>query len=78
MVSEEQSQLLNSLREVLGKAQVEDVDHLFGHIINGRDYFVTSDSHFLNHTEVLLEQFNVTVLTPKEIAAKLRNEPSHR
>ena len=73
MISEDQSQLINSLRGILRNAQIEDIDHLFGHIINGRDYFITSDPHFLNYAKVLKEQFNVSVLTPKELAARLGN-----
>ena len=65
LISEDDSKMINDLSEIMKGAQTEDIDHIFGHIIGQRDIFVTSDPHFLNHHEELLNKFGVLVLKPE-------------
>lgn len=51
--------------------KLADVDHLSGHWWAMRDYFVTTDDHFLSKSSVLKEKFGITVLTPEECVLEL-------
>jgi hypothetical protein len=73
LVTDEQEDLLNNLHAIISEAQIEDLDHLFGHIIAERDIFVTNDHHFLDHQEQLKQEFNVVVLNPKDAVQLMRN-----
>jgi len=61
LTSDADAKMIDRLREIMIDAQVEDVDHLFGHIMAKRDIFVTSDSHFQNHQEELKNEFEAVV-----------------
>jgi hypothetical protein len=67
---------LERLRGILIDAQLEDVDHLFGHLKAKRDIFVTSDHHFLDHQERLKKEFNVLVFNPKDALIRIKNVTS--
>jgi hypothetical protein len=73
LVSEEDGIILNGLKNILVNAQIEDVDHLFGHIKALRDIFVTSDAHFLDHKETLLKEYKVKVLCPYDTIQRIKN-----
>lgn len=73
LISDSDDELLEKLRVIMTKAQIEDVDHLFGHIMARRDIFITSDWHFLNHREELKKHFQVLILKPEEAVQKIRN-----
>jgi hypothetical protein len=66
LVSKEHIAFLDKLHNIINDAQIEDLDHLFGHIMAGRDIFITSDPHFLDHQERLKQDFNAIVLNPKD------------
>jgi len=51
---------------------LNDIDHLLGHIINERDYFITSDKDFLDHRDRLKEALNVKIVTPDEYVSLIR------
>ena len=51
---------------------LNDIDHLLGHIINKRDYFITSDPDFLRHRDDLREKLNVKIATPGEYVEQIR------
>ena len=72
LVSENDINTLDRLRKVLDDAQVEDIDHLFGHLRDNRDIFITSDHHFLEHQQELKNQFGVVVLKPEDAIKKIR------
>lgn len=66
------SKVMEKLRGIMADAQVEDIDHLFGHIMAERDIFVTSDSHFLNHQEELKREFEAVVLKPEDAVQRIQ------
>lgn len=53
--------------------KISDVDHLMGHIVNKRDFFVTTDKDFLTKREILKEKFGVKILTPQECLKELKS-----
>jgi len=71
LISEDHSKMIDDLSEIMKGAQTEDIDHIFGHIIGKRDIFVTSDSHFLDHHEELLNKFSVLVLKPEDAVKQI-------
>lgn len=50
----------------LSKRQLRDCKHLQAHIIYRRDFFITSDNHFLNNKESIKKNLNTIVISPKE------------
>jgi len=72
IISEDRSKMIDDLSKIMKGAQTEDIDHIFGHIIGKRDIFVTSDSHFLNHHEELLNKFGVLVLKPEDTVKQIK------
>ena len=70
--SDSDSKMMEKLRGIMVHAQVEDIDHLFGHIMAKRDIFVTSDSHFLNHQEELKNEFGTVVLKPEDAVQRIQ------
>lgn len=72
LISDEDSYILDKLRAIMVSAQVQDVDHLFGHIKAKRDIFVTSDRHFLDHQEQLRKELNAVVLNPNDAIEQLK------
>jgi hypothetical protein len=71
LVSEDDSKMISELGELMKGAQTEDIDHIFGHIIGKRDIFVTSDPHFLDHQEELLDRFGASVLKPEDAVKRI-------
>jgi hypothetical protein len=71
LTSDADAKIIDRLREIMIDAQVEDVDHLFGHIMAKSDIFVTSDSHFLNHDEELKNEFEAVVLKPEDAVERI-------
>jgi len=74
LISEDDSKMVNDLSELMKGAQTEDIDHIFGHIIGKRDIFVTSDLHFLDHHEELLNKFGVLVLKPEDAVKQIERK----
>jgi hypothetical protein len=74
VISEDNSKMLDDLSEIMKGAQTEDIDHIFGHIIGKCDIFVTSDSHFLDHHEELLNKFGVLVLKPEDAVKQIERQ----
>lgn len=72
-VSEDESELIDDLHDVLKRAQIADIYHIAGHIVGKRDIFVTSDQHFLNHSEELLNRFGVLVVKPEDATEQIEN-----
>jgi hypothetical protein len=66
LLPDEDVDLLHRLQGVIVDAQVEDLDHLFGHMTANRDIFVTNDHHFLDHQERLKQEFGAVVLNPSD------------
>jgi hypothetical protein len=66
LASEDDVKMADRLREIMAGAQVQDIDHLLGHIMDKRDIFVTADAHFLDHQEELKNEFGLVVLAPKD------------
>ena len=55
---------------------LNDIDHLLGHIIDKRDYFITSDKDFLDHRDQLKKTLNVKIVTPRQYVNSIRlNHP---
>lgn len=73
LVSKDHIDFMNKLHAIIIDAQIEDLDHLFGHIMAGRDIFITSDPHFLKHQDQLKKEFNVVVLNPKDAVEFIKN-----
>ena len=44
-----------------------DIDHLLGHLLAGRDVFVTSDKDLLKRRRELQQQLEIVVETPEEL-----------
>jgi hypothetical protein len=74
LISEDDSKMVNDLGELMKGAQAEDIDHIFGHIIGRRDIFVTSDRHFLDHHEELLNKFGLLVLKPEDAVKQIERD----
>lgn len=74
IISEDHSKMIDELSEIMKGAQTEDIDHIFGHIVGKRDIFVTSDSHFLDHREELLNKFSVLVLMPEDAVKQIERK----
>lgn len=72
VTSKKDGKTLKKLREIMRAAQLQDVDHLFGHIKANRDIFTTSDGHFLNHKDVLGKDFGVIILNPEDTVKRIR------
>lgn len=66
LVSDDDVKNEANLRKIMSEAQLEDIDHLLGHIAAKRDLFITSDPHFLDHAEELKKEFEVVVLKPED------------
>jgi hypothetical protein len=66
--------MVNDLTELMKGAQTEDIDHIFGHMIGKRDIFVTSDQHFLDHYDELLNEFGVLVLKPEDAVKEIERK----
>jgi hypothetical protein len=73
LASETDVNTLDRLQSILVEAQLEDIDHLFGHIMAKRDIFVTSDHHFLDHQKQLKKDFNVDALDPNDTIRRIKN-----
>jgi hypothetical protein len=73
-ISEDDSKMVNDLTELMKGAQTEDIDHIFGHMIGKRDIFVTSDQHFLDHYDELLNEFGVLVLKPEDAVKEIERK----
>lgn len=54
--------------------KVNDVDHLIGHLINGRDVFVTADRGILKKAEALRASPGIVVMSPTECLAFLERQ----
>lgn len=65
---------LDRISRIMSSAQIEDHDHLFAHIADGRDLFITSDPHFLDHADQLREELAVFVLTPEMALERIRQK----
>jgi len=76
-ISKQHSEILNKINRILKTAQTEDIDHLFGHIVAGRDIFVTTDNHFLDHKDKIKREFGVDVFTPKEAVEQISKTVLH-
>jgi hypothetical protein len=74
LISEEDGKIIGDLHEMLEGAQIEDVDHIFGHLRDNRDIFVTNDSHFLSHHEELKSKFSVVVLKPDDAVKEIERK----
>jgi len=72
LISQSESDKLKKLHEIMPTAQIDDVDHLYGHITAGRDIFVTSDGHFLKQRKQLKEQFGVVIMNPNEAVQEIK------
>jgi len=70
-ISKQHSIILGKISSILKTAQTEDIDHMFGHIVAGRDIFITSDNDFLDHKDKIKGQFGVDVFTPKEAVEQI-------
>jgi hypothetical protein len=77
LISDSDDELLEKLRVIMTKAQIEDIDHLFGHIMARRDIFITSDPHFLKHKEDLMNNFGALILRPEEAVQEIRNRKTN-
>ena len=76
LASEDDVKIADRLRQIMAVAQVEDIDHLLGHIMDKRDIFITADPHFLDHKEELKNEFGLVVLTPKDAVDQIdKNYP---
>ena len=64
-------ELHNKIQLILTKASSADIDHLLGHIANGRNIFITRDMHFLKHKEQLRKELNAVVFTPEDAVANI-------
>ena len=74
---DETEELESKIRKIMfpGKEHekhLNDIDHLIGHIINERDYFITSDSHFLRRYKRLYDELGVKVISPEEYVNSIR------
>lgn len=78
LISEYGSKMVDDLTELMKGAQTEDIDHIFGHMIGKRDIFVTSDPHFLDHHDELLNEFGVLVLTPEDAVKEIETKLQYR
>jgi hypothetical protein len=76
VVSDEDVKLLDDLQKTLANAQIEDIDHLFGHLKAKRDIFVTSDGHFLDYKEKLMREFGIIVLNPFDAIDRIKKSIS--
>lgn len=74
LISKDDGKMIDGLHEMLEGAQPEDVDHIFGHIRDNRDIFVTSDLHFLSHHEELKSKFGVLVLKPEDAVKEIERK----
>lgn len=61
----------SEIEEIIGKSNHADVLHLEGHISSGRDVFVTSDTDFLKHKDVIHQRFGATIMTAEELERSL-------
>jgi len=74
LISEDDSKMVNDLTELMKGAQTRDIDHIFGHMIGKRDIFVTSDPHFLDHHDELLNGFGALVLKPEDAVKQIERK----
>jgi len=72
LVSDSDGKKNERIGEIMQGAQIEDVDHIFAHIIDNRDIFTTSDNHFLKHQEQLKKEFGAIVLEPQDAIQEIR------
>ena len=72
IVSDSDVKMNERIGEIMQGAQIEDVDHIFAHIKDNRDIFVTSDNHFLKHQEELRNEFGAIVLEPQDAIQEIR------
>lgn len=68
LVDEVQRLVFPGLRPESGKYanKIADIDHLVGHVLNGRDVFVTDDGGILRRSAQLRTAVGVLVMTPSE------------
>jgi hypothetical protein len=78
LISEDYSKMISDLSKLMKGAQIEDIDHICGHVIGKRDIFVTSDSHFLDHHEELLNKFGALVLKPEDAVKEIERRLQYR
>ena len=57
----------------LSKNQIRDCKHLQTHIIYSRDFFITSDKHFLNNSVSIKGKLNAIVFSPKDFCKEVLN-----
>lgn len=58
--------LFQKTRHQLTTQQLRDVMHLHTHLLHQRDFFVTTDGHFLSRKEELHKKFGINAGTPEE------------
>jgi hypothetical protein len=51
--------------------KINDIDHLVGHKINGRDVFITGDVNIIKKGDALCEQCGILVMNPKDAVAHI-------
>lgn len=66
LVSDSEAKLINELEYLMTSAPTEDVDHLFGQMKKGNDFFITNDKHFLDYKKDLKNDYGVSVVTPED------------
>ncbi|MEE9525422.1 MAG: hypothetical protein V3V78_02330 [Candidatus Woesearchaeota archaeon] len=54
------------MKETNQRKAIRDCIHLSTHKVNGRDFFITIDNHFLKNKEELKEKWNIQVISPDE------------
>jgi hypothetical protein len=60
-------------RKNLSKKQIRDCKHLQAHIIYDRDFFITSDKHFLNNSKSIKNRLNAIIMNPEDFYKKILN-----
>ncbi|OGC24979.1 hypothetical protein A2247_03320 [candidate division WOR-1 bacterium RIFOXYA2_FULL_41_14] len=58
----------------LSDRQIRDAMHLHTHIKYKRDYFITSDNHFLSKSEEIKERYGAVVIKPEQLVEILRDK----
>jgi hypothetical protein len=72
LISDNNVQTIDQIQKIMSDAQIEDIDHLFGHINAGRDIFITSDEHFLDKKEQLNNEFGAVILNPEDAIKEIQ------
>ena len=55
----------------LSKKQLRDCKHLQAHTIHKRDFFITSDNHFLSNKESIEKDLNTIVISPEDFCNEI-------